>query len=161
MLQAELERLKSLLRPGNPAEISNILGRLAVHCPMRNLNSAQVGIMMDDYMEDLMGYSNDHIAQGAKAYRMNPENVFFPTLPVLLAQIRQITFPICREIQAIERILAAVPETKREPTAKLDLSGIGKEPPQFTHEQMVQNTIRAMRENGAPESHIEEFIASS
>lgn len=152
-------RLKAMLLPASIDEIMAELGKILLHCPMRNLSEAQASLLLQDYVEEMQSYPIDAIRKGARAYRMNSENVFFPNLPLLLQHIYVYTQPINQQILVIEKILNTPPEPVRE-ESKINFSEENKQEakPRYSHQEMIKNTLQAMREDGAPESDIQEFL---
>jgi hypothetical protein len=76
---AQLERKRS---------IAALLNRLALHCPVRNLPASQAALLMEDTINDLMGFDPRQVADGCTAWRQG-SSPFFPTSGQLIACINQ------------------------------------------------------------------------
>ncbi len=110
MLVQEKSRLQGLLTPSNTEDVMAQLGRLMVHCPMRNLSTAEATMLLQDFVEEIQSYPLFAVIAGIKDYRMGQDNTFFPSIPVLLQYVKNHTRPINQQIFAIDRILNTKPE---------------------------------------------------
>lgn len=60
-------------------KISATLSRLALHFWRPDFTPIQAQYLMEDYLEDLRGYSSNQVESACRNYRRDPENKFFPT----------------------------------------------------------------------------------
>ena len=61
-----------------------ILSKLALHFWRPDFTSAQAGMLIGDYLEDLKWYAPTAVEHACKVYRRKPDSRFFPTSGQLL-----------------------------------------------------------------------------
>lgn len=98
-----------------------MLGRLVVHCPMRNMDERQFGVLFNDYLDDLSPYPAQMIAEACREYRLDPKNTFFPSSAQILALVNQRWYPVNKRLKTIERLLAEAEHARAAVQVKPDL----------------------------------------
>lgn len=166
-LVAERERINRELHPSHPDDIKTLLGRLALHCPSRDLAPKEAMLLIEDYLIELQPYPITAIEQACRKYRSNAVNVFFPSLAILLALVKQEVAPLHSRLHAIAKVLSAQPEAEPpagqlSPAVEEQLRALksGATTPRFTDAQRIENTVAYMREQGLPQQDIDAFMRS-
>lgn len=89
------------------------LGKLLLHCPHRNLSQHEAKLLYADYIDELRKYPADVVHSVCKAYRMKPDNQFFPSLSVLVELMNIAVAPVVQRIRTIEKILSLQAEAEK------------------------------------------------
>lgn len=71
--------------PTERKQIAAILAKLSLHYWRPDYTPEQARMVMEDYLDDLRGYSPAQVAQACADYRKLPDSKFFPASGALLA----------------------------------------------------------------------------
>jgi hypothetical protein len=102
-----ISRLERLLMPAKDAEVISLLAQLRLHFALPYLSEIEIGILMNDYLEDLSIYPIDIIEQACVDYRRDKNSLFFPKVGQLLGLIREKWYERKYKLQKLKKLLEA------------------------------------------------------
>lgn len=156
-LEAERQRLSSLLHGATDAQIKEELSRLISHFPQKNVEEQLEIQMYKDYIFDLKDYPAWMLAEACLKYRRDPNSQFFPRVAVLIALIKPRWHEITHKLKTIEKLLLEVGDYKQREERRLEQADwdklkqacVSPEPKPETMQEKAQRTLDAMRKEGA------------
>lgn len=102
-----ISRFEKLLEPSCDTETIQLLAKLRLHFVLSQLSEAEIGILINDYLEDVSIYPLDIIEQACIDYRRDKNSLFFPKVGQLLELIKERWYPRKYKLQKLKKLLDA------------------------------------------------------